>query len=95
MSLQLAIKFVELLLADHAIFRPIQTRAFVVQRVDCVGPGCKMDTRSLPQTMQEVLAIIGRDNIVDDRLTISIYGNSSLTFVTSDTPQPLKRPGFS
>src|SRR5258708_34261394 len=43
-----------------------------------------MDTRSLAQAVQEVLAIIGRDHIIDDRLTIAIHANGTLALVTSE-----------
>jgi len=80
-ALNLASILTELLLANSSSLGSIDTRTFVVQGNDRLGASCEMSTSSLAETVHEMLAIINRDNIIQNGFTIPIDCNSSFAFV--------------
>ncbi len=81
MALQLPVEGAELLFGHYAACGPIKARALAVYGHYSAGAGGEMRARSLAQAVQDVVTVVDRDHVIDDRLTVAIQRDLSLAFI--------------
>ena len=72
----------KLLLAHLAACRTIKARAFILQRDNRIGSGCKVRPCSVTQPMLEMAPVIYLDHIINHRFAEPIQLDAALAFVS-------------
>ena len=72
MALQLPAEGAQLLFGHYAACGPIKARALAVYGHYSSCAGGEMRARSLAQAVQDVVTVVDRNYVIDDRLTLAI-----------------------
>ena len=81
MALQLPVEGAELLFGHYAACGPIKARALAVYGHYSTGASGEMRARGLAQAVQDVVTVVDRNHVIDDRLTVAIQRDLSLAFI--------------